>query len=106
MRKFFGNLELPGGHLPRFMSKAGRARLEASLPARLVERYRTAVNTYNEAVNALGVLPGPAFNEIWTRTERARTKCALRLAAVPPSQMGERGPARDHPGALAPSKRT
>ena len=42
---------------------------------RLVERYRSAVNNYNEAVKALGILPGTAFNEIWHRTERARTKC-------------------------------
>ena len=41
----------------------------------LVECYRSAVDTYNEAVQALGVLPGTAFNEKWSRTERARTKC-------------------------------
>jgi len=43
--------------------------------SRLVQRYRGAVNTYNEAVTALGVLPGTAFNEIWQRAERTRTKC-------------------------------
>jgi hypothetical protein len=42
---------------------------------RLVERYRSAVATYSEAVRALGVLPGPAFNEVWQRVERARFKC-------------------------------
>jgi len=48
---------------------------------RLVEHYRAAVNAYNRAVNALGVLPGPAFNEIWSRAEGARnvqpTPCGL-----------------------------
>jgi hypothetical protein len=42
---------------------------------RLVERYRSAVNTYNDAVKALGVAPGAAFNDTWQRTERTRTKC-------------------------------
>ena len=42
---------------------------------RLIERYRGAVETYDDAAKALGVLPGTAFNEIWQRTERARTKC-------------------------------
>ena len=39
---------------------------------RLVEHYRAAVNAYNQAVNALDVLPGPAFNEKWSRAEAAR----------------------------------
>jgi hypothetical protein len=47
---------------------------------RLVERYRAAVSAYNEAAKALGVLPGTAFNETWSRTERARTKCDIRRA--------------------------
>ena len=47
---------------------------------RLVERYRSAVNAYNEAVRALGVLPGIAFNETWSRSERARSKCDRRRA--------------------------
>jgi hypothetical protein len=47
---------------------------------RLAEHYRTAVNTYNEAVKALGVLPGTEFNKMWPRTERARTKCDRRRA--------------------------
>lgn len=47
---------------------------------RLVERYRRAVNAYNEAVKPLGVQPGTAFNEIWSRMERARTKCDRRRA--------------------------
>jgi hypothetical protein len=42
---------------------------------RLVECYRTAVNAYNQAVNALGMLPGPAFNETWSRAEGARALC-------------------------------
>jgi hypothetical protein len=42
---------------------------------RLVERYQTAVNAYNQAVNALGVLPGAAFSENWSRAERARAMC-------------------------------
>jgi hypothetical protein len=41
----------------------------------LIERYRGTVYTYNEAVKALGVRPGAAFNEIWQRAERARVKC-------------------------------
>jgi hypothetical protein len=47
---------------------------------RLVERYRGAVNAYNEAVKSLGASPGAAFNEIWSSTERARTKCDIRRA--------------------------
>jgi hypothetical protein len=43
--------------------------------SRLVERYRTAVNAYNQAVNALGVLPGTAYNENWSRAEGARAMC-------------------------------
>ena len=39
---------------------------------RLVEGYRSGVNAYHEAVKALGVLPGTAFNEVWSRAERAR----------------------------------
>jgi hypothetical protein len=42
----------------------------------LVERYRTAVHTYNEAVKALDVSPGTAFSETWQRAEWARTKCS------------------------------
>ena len=41
----------------------------------LVERYRSAVDTYNEAVMALGGVSGTAFNEKWSRTEQARTQC-------------------------------
>lgn len=42
---------------------------------RLVERYRSAVNTYNDAVKTMGILPGAAFNETWQWTERTRMKC-------------------------------
>ena len=42
----------------------------------LIERYRSAVHTYNEAVKALGVSPGTAFTETWQQAERARTKCS------------------------------
>jgi hypothetical protein len=42
---------------------------------RLLERYRSAVNIYNEAAMALGDLQGTAFNEAWQRVERARAKC-------------------------------
>jgi hypothetical protein len=41
---------------------------------RLVEGYRSAVNSYNDAVKALSALPGATFNEVWHRAERARTK--------------------------------
>lgn len=41
----------------------------------LVERYRGAVAFYDDAVKSLGGRPGAAFNEIWQRSERARTKC-------------------------------
>jgi hypothetical protein len=41
----------------------------------LVERYRSSVHTYNEAVRGLGALPGAVFNEVWQRAERARAKC-------------------------------
>ena len=37
-----------------------------------LERYRSAVNAYDEAVNDLGRLPGAAFNETWQRAEWAR----------------------------------
>jgi len=47
---------------------------------RLMERYRGAVSAYNEAAKNLGILPGTAFNETWSRTERARTKCDRRRA--------------------------
>jgi len=47
---------------------------------RLLERYRSAVNAYSEAVKHLGVLPGSAFNETWSRAERARAKCDFRRA--------------------------
>jgi hypothetical protein len=40
--------------------------------SRILERYRTAVNAYDEAVNNLTRLPGAAFNETWHRAERAR----------------------------------
>ena len=43
---------------------------------RLVERYRTAVHAYNEAVKALDGKPGTAFNEVWQQSERARAKCS------------------------------
>ena len=43
--------------------------------SRLVEQYRNAVNTYNEAAKVLGDRPGTAFSEAWHRVERARTKC-------------------------------
>jgi len=46
----------------------------------LIERYRSAVHTYDEAAKALSDLPGTAFNEIWHRTERARQKCDRRRA--------------------------
>jgi hypothetical protein len=49
---------------------------------RLVERYRNAVNAYNEQMNALVILPGAVFNEIWSRSELARTKCDIRRADV------------------------
>jgi hypothetical protein len=39
---------------------------------RLLEWYRSAANTYAEAVNGLSLLPGAAFNETWQRAERAR----------------------------------
>jgi hypothetical protein len=39
---------------------------------RILERYRSAVNRYDEAVNDLGCLPGPVFNETWQRAEWAR----------------------------------
>jgi hypothetical protein len=42
---------------------------------RLVECYRAAVHAYNQAVNTLGVLPGKAFNENWSRAEEARALC-------------------------------
>ena len=42
---------------------------------RLVDRYRSAVQAYNDAVHSLGVLPGKAFNEVWQPAERARAKC-------------------------------
>jgi hypothetical protein len=41
----------------------------------LVERYRAAVNAYNDAAKALSDSPGTAFTEKWQRAERARTKC-------------------------------
>lgn len=41
---------------------------------RLVEGYRNAVDSYNEAVKDLSFMPGAPFNEVWHRTERARTK--------------------------------
>lgn len=41
---------------------------------RLVERYRRSVHSYHEAANALGVLPGAAFNKTWQQAERARAK--------------------------------
>jgi hypothetical protein len=47
---------------------------------RLVERYRAAVSAYNEAAKVLGGLPGTAFNETWSRAERARIKCDHRRA--------------------------
>ena len=42
---------------------------------RLVARYRSAVSAYHQAVNDLGGLPGPVFNEGWSRAERARATC-------------------------------
>ncbi len=42
---------------------------------RLVDRYRSAVQAYNDAVTGLGALPGNAFNEVWQPAERARAKC-------------------------------
>ena len=39
---------------------------------RLVARYRSAVNAYNQAANDLNLLPGPDFSEAWYRAERAR----------------------------------
>ena len=47
---------------------------------RLVEHYRSAVSAYNDAVKALDVLPGLAFNEAWPRAERERAKCDRRRA--------------------------
>jgi len=41
----------------------------------MVERYRGAVNSYNEAAKALGTAQGPAFNESWQLVERARARC-------------------------------
>jgi hypothetical protein len=38
----------------------------------LLARYRSAVNTYNEAAIDLSPLPGAAFNEAWQRAEQAR----------------------------------
>jgi hypothetical protein len=40
----------------------------------LLERYRNAVDAYNEAAQALVALPEAAFNEKWHHAERARTK--------------------------------
>jgi hypothetical protein len=42
----------------------------------LVERYRAAVNVYNDAANALSDSPGTTFTDKWQRAERARTKCS------------------------------
>ncbi|MGD1090419.1 MAG: hypothetical protein ABSB35_00350 [Bryobacteraceae bacterium] len=39
---------------------------------RLLERYRSAVNRYNEAANNLGLVPGREFNAAWQRAEQAR----------------------------------
>jgi len=44
--------------------------------SRLLERYRDAVNTYNEAAQALRGLPGTSFSELWQDAEHARTKCS------------------------------
>jgi hypothetical protein len=40
--------------------------------SRILERYRSAVNAYDDAVHNLAVAPGAAFNETWHRAERAR----------------------------------
>ena len=40
----------------------------------LLERYRSAVDEYNQAAQALGAPPGSAFNEKWSQAERARAK--------------------------------
>jgi len=41
----------------------------------MVERYRSAVNSYNEAAKDLNAAQTSSFNETWQRTERARAKC-------------------------------
>jgi len=41
---------------------------------RLVSEYRTAIKTYNRAVEGLGDLPGAEFNEAWQRAEQERKK--------------------------------
>lgn len=38
---------------------------------RLLERYRSAVSSYDEAASNLTLVPGGAFNEAWQRTEQA-----------------------------------
>ena len=49
---------------------------------RLVARYRSAVSAYHQAVNDLGGLPGPHFNEGWSRAERARATCDEHRAEI------------------------
>jgi hypothetical protein len=39
---------------------------------KLLERYRSAVTTYDEAAHDLSGVPGGAFNETWQRAEQAR----------------------------------
>ena len=41
----------------------------------LLDRYRSAVSAYHEAVSALGVPSGAVFSERWQGAERARTRC-------------------------------
>jgi len=48
----------------------------------LLERYRSSVKAYNDAVGDLDRVPGARFNEAWHRAETARTEVGVSRAAL------------------------
>ena len=68
--------------IPFAATKARRQKLACQEWCRIVEMYRAAARDFHEAVAALPLAPGKAFDLVWQRVDRTRKACDDARAAL------------------------